>query len=304
MSAVFSRRNALALNWKKSPAVALLALLAVTAIWGGTFLVVQDSVARMPVMDFLAARFSLAALVMLALRPRCLKSLRRVDWLRGVGLGVMMGAGYIFQTYGLLYTSASVSGFMTGTFVVLTPLISWLLLRKPLGRNVIIAVVLATIGLALLSLKGWSVGTGEALTLGCALFFALHVVGLGEWSAGCDAYAFALVQIGTTAVISIIFALPGGLTLPPDGAVWGAVAITAVLATALAFVVQTWAQSLVPATRAAIVMTMEPVFAGVFGVLVGGNQLTGRIVAGAACVLIAMLLAETKHPPPEPRLES
>jgi drug/metabolite transporter (DMT)-like permease len=283
--------------------MALLALVGVTAIWGATFLVVQDSVARMPVMDFLAARFTLATLVMLALRPRCVKNLRRIDWLRGVGLGVMMGLGYIFQTFGLQHTSASVSGFMTGTFVVMTPLVSFVLLRKPLGRNVLIAVVLATIGLALLSLKGWSIGFGEALTLGCAFFFALHVVGLGEWSAGCDAYAFAMVQIGTTALISLVFAMPGGLTLPPDVGVWGAVAITAVLATALAFVVQTWAQSLVPATRAAIVMTMEPVFAGIFGVFVGGNQLTPRILAGAACVLVAMLIAETKNPPPEPRLE-
>ena len=273
-------------------------------MWGGTFLVVQDSVARMPVMDFLAARFTLATLVMLALCPLCVKTLKRIDWLRGVGLGILMGLGYIFQTYGLKYTSASISGFMTGTFVVLTPVMSWLLLRRKPGRNVIIAVVLATIGLALLSLKGWEIGLGEALTLGCALFFALHVVGLGEWSAGCDAYAFAMVQIGTTAVISLIWALPGGLTLPPDGAVWGAVALTAVLATALAFVVQTWAQSLVPATRAAIVMTMEPVFAGLFGVLIGGNQLTLRIIAGAAFVLVAMLLAESKRPPPEPRLES
>jgi drug/metabolite transporter (DMT)-like permease len=293
----------LPLNWKKSPLIALLALVGVTAIWGGTFLVVQDSVKRMPVMDFLAARFTVATLVMLAIRPHCVKNLRRIDWIRGVGLGVMMGLGYIFQTFGLQHTSASVSGFMTGTFVVLTPVVSWLLLRKRMGRNVVIAVVLATAGLALLSLKGWSVGLGEGLTLGCALFFALHVVGLGEWSAGCDAYAFAMVQIGTTAVISLFWALPGGLTLPPDAGVWGAVAVTAVLATALAFVVQTWAQSLVPATRAAIVMTMEPVFAGVFGVLVGGNQLTPRILAGAAFVLAAMLIAESKNPVPEPRLE-
>lgn len=292
------------LNWKKSPVIALLALVGVTAIWGGTFLVVQDSVARMPVMDFLAARFTVATLVMLAIRPRCLKGLDRKFWLRAVALGVVMGLGYIFQTFGLQHTSASVSGFMTGTFVVMTPLVSWALLRKPLGRSVVVAVVLATVGLALLSLHGWSIGPGESLTLGCALFFALHVVGLGEWSAHYDAYAFAMVQIGTTAVICLISSAPGGIALPPDAGVWGAVALTAVMATALAFVVQTWAQSLVSATRAAIVMTMEPVFAGIFGVLVGGNQLTPRILAGAALVLAAMLMAETRNPPPEPRLES
>jgi drug/metabolite transporter (DMT)-like permease len=277
-------------NWKSSPTVALVSLVGVTAVWGYTFLVVQDAVARMPVMDFLAWRFVVASVVMIVLRPTCLRNVTRLELLRGLGLGTVLGLGYIAQTYGLLYTSAANSGFITGMFVVLTPVMSWILLRRKTNRNTWMVVALAAVGLALLSLNGWSVGIGDLLTLGCAVFFAIHIVGLGEWSSQYEPYAFSLIQIGAVAVISLIAATPGGIALPPDPGVWEVVAITGVLATAVAFFVQTWAQSLVSATRAAVVMTMEPVFAGLFAVVVGGNRLTLRTLAGAACILAAMLI--------------
>ena len=281
-------------DWKTSPVLALTALIAVTAIWGSTFVIVQNAVLRMPVMDFLAVRFAVAALVMLALRPSCLKHITRRCLLHGVWLGIAMGLGYISQTFGLLSASAAVSGFITGMFVVLTPVIAWLVLRHKINRNTWIAVFLATFGLALLSLHGWSVGTGELLTLACAVFFAVHIVGLGEWSHLHETYGLTLIQISTVAVISLIASSPGGIMLPPDPEVWLAVGITAVLATAVAFLVQTWAQALVSPTRAAVVMTMEPVFAGIFAVALGGNQLTVRILIGAACVLAAMLIVQIK----------
>ena len=274
--------------------IASVALVGVTAVWGYTFLVVQDAVARMPVMDFLAWRFVVASVVMIALRPTCLRNVTRLELLRGVGLGTILGLGYIAQTYGLRYTSAAISGFITGMFVVLTPVMSWILLRRKTNRNTWMVVALATVGLALLSLNGWSVGIGELLTLGCAVFFAIHIVGLGEWSSQYDPYAFSLLQIGTVAVISLIAATPGGIAVPPDHGVWGVVGITGVLATAVAFFVQTWAQSLVSATRAAVVMTMEPVFAGLFAVVIGGNQLTLRTLGGAACILAAMFIINLK----------
>ena len=277
-------------NWKSSPTIASVALVGVTAVWGYTFLVVQDAIARMPVMDFLAWRFVLASVVMIALRPTCLRSVTRLQLLRGVGLGTILGLGYIAQTYGLRYTSAAISGFITGMFVVLTPVMSWILLRRKTNRSTWMVVALATVGLALLSLNGWSVGIGDLLTLGCAVFFAIHIVGLGEWSSQYEPYAFSLLQIGTVAVISLIAAIPGGIVMPPDLGVWEVVGITGVLATAVAFFVQTWAQSLVSATRAAVVMTMEPVFAGLFAVVIGGNQLTMRTLGGAACILAAMFI--------------
>ena len=279
---------------KFSPSFALAALLGITAIWGSTFLVVQDAVNRMPVMDFLAFRFSLAAAVMISLRPKSLCRISRDMLLKGITLGLALGAGYIFQTFGLLYTSASTSGFITGMLVVLTPVLAWVLLRRKTSPVIWFAVALAVAGLALISLREWGLGIGELLTLACALSFALHVVGLGEWSSRYDIYSFTVIQLGTVALASFFASLEGGLTFPPDGGVWSAVIVTAVLATSLAFLVQTWAQSLVSPARAAVVLTMEPVFAGFFGIVIGGDELTLRIGIGAACIIAAMLLAELK----------
>jgi drug/metabolite transporter (DMT)-like permease len=291
-------------NWKSSPTIALVALVAVTAVWGSTFLVVQDAIARMPVMDFLAWRFLVASVVMIVLRPTCLRNLTRRELLRGVGLGMVLGLGYIAQTYGLRYTSAAISGFITGMFVVLTPVMSWLLLRRKTSRSTWMVVALATVGLALLSLNGWSVGIGELLTLACAVFFAIHIVGLGEWSSQYKPYTFSLLQIGAVAVISLIAATPQGIAVPPDLRAWGVIGITGVLATALAFLVQTWAQSLMSATRAAVVMTMEPVFAGFFAVVIGGNRLTLRTLIGAACIVAAMLIINLKSGRSDSRLKT
>jgi drug/metabolite transporter (DMT)-like permease len=287
------------MNWKTSPAVALTALVGVTAVWGGTFLLVQNAVNRMPVMDFLAWRFLLAAAIMLAIRPKALGTLAPAGYWRGIALGFVLGLGYICQTFGLLWASAAVSGFITGMFVVLTPIMAWLILKRPTRPLTWLAVVIAAAGLALLSLHGWAVGKGEILTLGCAIFFAIHIVGLGEWSGRHDVYALTFLQLGTVGFVSLLAALPGGLSLPPDRGVWGTIALTAVLATALAFVIQTWAQSLVSATRAAVVMTMEPVFAGLFAVTFGGNQLETRTILGAICVLAAMFLVQWRSPRPD-----
>jgi drug/metabolite transporter (DMT)-like permease len=281
-------------NWKSSPGLAITALIAVTAVWGWTFLIVKDAIARMPVMDFLAVRFSLAAIVMFIIRPTSVRHLNRRGLWRGVILGVLLGLGYITQTFGLQWTSPAVSGFITGMAVVFTPVLAWLLVHHKINRNTWIGVGLAIIGLALLSLHGWSFGSGELLTLACALFVAFHIIGLGEWSSQHEVYSLALVQITTVAVISLLAAAPGGIALPPDGGVWGTIGITAVLATAFAFFTQTWAQSIISPTLTAVVLTMEPVFAGIFSVAFGGEQLTVRVIIGAVCVLVAMLIAQIK----------
>jgi drug/metabolite transporter (DMT)-like permease len=273
---------------------ASLALLGVTAIWGSTFVVVKDAIARMPVVDFLAWRFALATLAMLALRLGALRRVGRVAIRRGVLLGAALGAGYLLQTYGLTTTPPAVSGFVTGMFVVFTPLIAGVLLRRRVGALAWLGVGLATAGLALLSLHGLAVGRGELLTLGCAVAFAVQIVWLGEWSGSHDPGALAAVQLATVAVICLVGAglSRHGLAPPPDAGVWGALALTALAATALAFMVQTWAQSLLAPTRAAVIMTMEPVFAGVFGVWVAGERFGLRAGLGAVLVLGAMLLVE------------
>jgi len=272
--------------------IATATLVVVCVIWGSTFVVVKDAVQRMPVMDFLAWRFAIAAAAMAVLRPGAVRRLSPAARWHGVVLGSALAAGYVAQTFGLERTPATVSGFITGLFVVFTPLCSGLLLRRRVEGTAWFAVAVATGGLALLSLRGLSVGTGEAITLLCAVSFALHIVGLGEWSTPSDAYGLAVVQLSTVAVASIVISAPDTLSPPRDAGAWGAVLLTALGATAFGFWGQTWAQAHLAPTRAAVVMTMEPVFAGVFGVAIGGDHLGVRTVAGALLVLAAMYLVE------------
>jgi drug/metabolite transporter (DMT)-like permease len=154
------------------------------------------------------------------------------------------------------------------------------------------AVVLATCGLAVLSLRGLSIGLGEALTLGSAALYALHILGLGRWSTPVSATGLATVQASVIAGVTLVAALPGGLTLPGTGGQWSSLLYMALVAGAVALWAQTWAQSHLPATRAAIVMTMEPVFAALFAVLFGGESLTVRMVIGGGLVLVAMYVVE------------
>jgi drug/metabolite transporter (DMT)-like permease len=277
---------------RRTELAAAAALVAVTAVWGSTFVVVKDAVERMPVLDFLTWRFALAALAMVLLRPRAVARLGTRGRREGLWLGLALAVGYGTQTFGLQHTSASVSGFITGMFVVFTPLIAGLLLHRTVGSVAWIAVAVATAGLALLSLHGFRIGGGEALTVLTAIAFAAHIVGLGEWSAGRDPVGLAVVQLIVVVVVCGVPAVLGGITAPPDAGVWGALALTALAGTALAFLVQTWAQAHLAPTRAAVVLTMEPVFAGVFGVLVAGDSFGPRTAAGAVLVLAAMLLVE------------
>ncbi len=276
---------------RRSDSIAVLALVSMTAIWGSTFVVVKEAIARMPPADFLAVRFLLATMLMLLVRPGSVQALGRRGLKHGVLLGLALGSGYVAQTYGLQTTAVTVSGFVTGMFVVFTPLISAVLLRRQVPRVAWAGVALATTGLALLALHGFSVGTGEALTLLGAFAFGFHIVGLGEWSAQHDAYGLAVVQLGTVSVLCLAIASPGGVAMPPDLGVWAAVIGTAVFATALAFVVQTWAQAHLSPTRAAVILTMEPVFAMGFA-LVLGERPTPRTLVGAALVAAAMYLVE------------
>lgn len=274
------------------PTLATILLVGATAVWGSTFVVVKDAVSRMPVMDFLAWRFAIAAVAIAVARPRAVSRLNRRGKAIGVLLGLALGSGYVAQTVGLQHTSATISGFLTGLLVVFTPLCAAVALRRPPDRMTWLGVAMATAGLGAISLHGLSIGYGEAITLLCALFFALHILGLGEWSSSYDAAGLAVMQLSTVAVLSIVCAAPDSLAPPPDVKAWEAVVFTAIFATSVAFFIQTWSQAQLPPTRAAVVLTMEPVFAGIFGVTVGGDHLGPRIVIGGLLVLAAMYTVE------------
>jgi drug/metabolite transporter (DMT)-like permease len=274
--------------------LATVLLLIVTAAWGSTFFLIKDLVVTVPPTDFLAVRFTIAAVAMFALFHRQVRRLTPRDLRLGLVLGLLYGSAQVLQTMGLQHTDASISGFITGTYVVLTPVLGALLLRDRIPPMAWFAVLLATIGLAVLSLRGLAIGTGELQTLIAAAIYALHILALGRWSTSETAVGLATVQAAVIAAVCLLAALPGGITLPQGGGQWASMLYMALVAGAFALWAQTWAQAHVTATRAAITMAMEPVFAALFAVLFGGESLTGRMLVGGALVLVATYLVELR----------
>jgi len=275
-----------------------LGLLATTAVWGGAFLVMKDSLVRQDVYSFLASRFILAAAFMFIYKPKSLTGLSRKFVKRAILIGLLLCSGFIFQTFGLTQTTVSNTGFITGLYLVFTPLISWLLLKREIFKVQWLAVLVATIGLYFISFNGISVGIGEILVLISALLFAGQIVALGEWSDGENTYALTLIQILVSAVIFFALSLKDGFQLPPDNAVWSAVFYTAFFATFLGFLIQTKAQSVMSATVAGVLLAMETPFALFFGLYFDNDPITLRIISGGTLVLLAMALviwSDSKH---------
>ena len=280
------------MNERRTAVVATVALLAITACWGSTFFLTKDLLERVPVLDYLAVRFAVASVTLMVLFPRALGRLSPAARIRGVVLGLLYGVAQILQTAGLEHTAATVSGFVTGLYVVCTPLLAAPLLRQRIGGATWGAVVLAVAGLAVLTLRGVSMGYGEGLTFVAAVLYAGHIVGLGAWSTAQDAIGMAIVQLLAITVVCGLVTVPDGIVLPSTTADWTSVLYMSVFAAALALAGQTWAQAHLPPTRTAIIMSMEPVFAAFFAVLLGGEDLTGRMFVGGAMVLAAMLVVE------------
>jgi drug/metabolite transporter (DMT)-like permease len=274
---------------------ALAGLLTVAAAWGSSFPLTKALLDRMTPLNFLAVRFSLAAVLMVVVFFPALRKLSGQAIRRGLWLGFAYGVAQILQTVGLQYTPASVSGFITGTYVVLTPLCAALLLHSRIGPRVWWGAAIATAGLALLGLNGLSVGFGEALTLASALIYAVHIVGLSAWSQASEALGLATVQLAVTAAISVAVALihEGGITLPTTGFDWLAIVYMAVVSGAVAMIVQSWAQAHLAPSRAAITMSTEPAWAALFSIMFLAEPLTWRMAAGGGLMLAAMIVVES-----------
>src|SRR5690349_13806583 len=246
---------------RRTSLLATAVLLAITASWGSTFFLIHDLLDRVPVVDFLAVRFTIASVALLLLSPRAIGRLSPQRRRQAVVLGGLYGVAQILQTAGLAHTAASVSGFITGMYVVATPLFAALLLRTRIGAMTWLAVLLAVAGLGVLTLGdvsgGVGLGYGEALTFVAALIYALHIVGLGAWSESRDAIGMAIIQCIVIAAICSVAAAPGGIVLPDRSGDWVAVVYMALVAGAAALLGQTWAQAHLPPTRTAIIMSME-----------------------------------------------
>jgi drug/metabolite transporter (DMT)-like permease len=277
---------------RRTNVLATAVLLGITACWGSTFFLIHDLLDRMPAVDFLAVRFSIAAVLLLVVAPKAVLRLSPATRRQALVLGGLYGVAQILQTTGLAHTPASVSGFITGMYVVATPLFAAVLLHMRITRITWAAVALAAGGLGVLTLDGFSVGYGEALTLVAAMLYALHIVGLGAWSTARDALGMSILQVVVVAVICLVASAPHGIQLPDNGRDWLSVVYMAVFPAALALLGQTWAQAHLPPTRTAIVMSMEPVFAALFAVWFGGESATVRMVTGGLMVLTAMLIVE------------
>jgi drug/metabolite transporter (DMT)-like permease len=256
--------------------------------WGLAFVTMKDALGRQSVNSFLFYRFALAAVALIIVHPQIFKKLDRDIIKHGGITGLFLAAGFIFQTYGLDMTGAAVTGFITGLYVVATPLFEQFFGGQKLGRIVWVSIGIATTGLALLSLRGFSVGIGEILVLISALCYTGQIIGLSKWSEGRDVWAMTFMQIAVVTVVTGIAAVLEGFQSPPDSGVWGVIVFTAIVCTVTAFVVQTWSQAIIESTKAAVIMTMEVVFSALFAVTIGGEVLSTRTLIGGLLVVISM----------------
>lgn len=279
------------------------ALLAVSASWGLAFVIMKDPIEKQNVNSFLATRFVLAVLVMIAIRPKVLSQITREMLIKGFFAGLFLGSGYIFQTLGLKLVGAAITGFVTGLYVVATPLIAWIVLRHRITIYTWLCVAVATVGLALLSISGWQIGAGELLVLVSAIAFAAHIVALGQWSNGLDAYAMTVVQLATCAVLTGAISIGQGYKAPVNLSGWAVIVYTAIFSTAVAFVIQTWSQAHISPTKVAVILTMEVVFAALFALIFTDETLNLQKIIGGVLILISMLAIVVKSDP-EPSKES
>jgi len=296
--------SAAAVTPDRHTAGAELALVAVAAVWGLTFVMVQDAIALLPTMAFLGYRFASAGAIVALVFRRRLRSLGRAGWRAGVLMGLFLTAGYVFQTLGLEDTTASNAGFITGLMVVLTPVLGAVFLRQRVPALAWAAAGVSAVGLYLLSGAGDGLALrGDGLVLLCAFAFAAHILVTARGVADHDAGALLVVQLCVCGLVCLAIAvMAGDLELPRGATVWSALLITSLVASALGFFVQTYAQRHAPPARTALILTSEPVFAGLFGWLLAGERLSIVALLGAALILAAIVSMELlpRMRPPRP----
>ena len=284
--------------------VSELALVAIAAVWGLTFVMVQDAIRELPTMAFLAYRFIPAALIVAVIFHRKLRELPAAGWRAGLVMGVFLTGGYVFQTLGLEETTASNTGFITGLFVVLTPVLGAVFLRQRIPVIAWVAAGVAMLGLWLLSGGSGDFNLrGDGLVFLCAISLAAHILATAAAVRHYDVGALLAVQLGVVGLVSLAVAAVAGDLEPPEGAtVWSALVVTSLVASALGFFVQSFAQQHAPPARTALILASEPAFAGLFGWLLNDERLTATGWLGAAMIMAAILAVEIvpRFRPPRP----
>ena len=269
-------------------------LVFITLIWGSTFVVVKSALSSVGPFTFVAWRFTVATLVLLFLFRRRLQRLAVREARAGAVIGVWLALGYILQTIGLQYTTTGKAGFITGLSVVLVPALAALLLRQPPGLAATLGVVLATVGLGFLTLDAsLRPAPGDLWVLGCAVAFALHILSVSHFAPRYDPLRLTVVQIATVALLSLAaafaFEVPS-LRLPAP--TWGSIVFTALAATVLTLSLQNSVQPFTTPTHTALIFSLEPVFAALFGWWWAGEVLGPKELVGCALILAGMVVAE------------
>jgi len=279
-------------------------LVGIAAVWGLTFVMVQDAIELLPAMAFLAYRFLPAALLVAVVFHTQLRELSPAGWRAGLAMGGFLTAGYVLQTLGLEETSASNAGFITGLVVVITPLLGWAFLRDRLPAIAWVGAVVSVVGLYLLSGAGGDFTLrGDGLVLLCAVAFAGHILVTARGVRDHHVGALLVVQLGVCGLACLgIAAAAGDLEAPQGATVWSALIVTSLVASALGFFVQSYAQQHAPPARTALILASEPAFAGFFGYLLADDRLSAVSWLGAALILASIVAVELvpRLRPPRP----
>jgi drug/metabolite transporter (DMT)-like permease len=271
----------------------LLALIGVTAIWGVTFVQVQDAIALYPLFAFLAVRFAISTAVLAPFAWRSLRTMPRSGYAAGVGAGVLLAIAYGLQTAGLELTTVASTGFITGLYVVFTPLLALAFFGTRVSRALWAGVALAVVGLLLLNGVPGGSTLGNALVLGNAIFQAFQITAMERFAPRYDPRALTFLQMATAFVgFTIVAVALGELEVPRGATVWGALLVTGVFAGALGYLIATWVQARTTAARAALVFTLEAPFAALAGVLLANEILGWEGWVGCAVMMAGILVAE------------
>jgi drug/metabolite transporter (DMT)-like permease len=281
-----------------------LALIGICSVWGLTFVMVQDAIELLPTMAFLAYRFIPAALIVALVFWAGLRRLPAAGWHAGLVMGLFLCAGYIFQTLGLEETTASNTGFITGLFVVFTPVLGAIFLRDRLPPSAWIAAAVSLVGLYLLSGVGGDLDLrGDGLVLLAAIALSAHILATARAVRRYEVGPLLAVQLGVCGIVPLAIAAAGGeLETPRGGTVWSALIVTSLVASALGFFVQTFAQQHAPPARTALILASEPAFAGLFGWLLADDRLSATAWLGAGLIMAAIVAVEItpRFRPPRP----
>ena len=274
------------------PILATIALLIATALWGSSFAITQVVVTQMDLVSGMLFRSLIAVMILLLLKPKAIFELNPIDRKHSIFIGFFLGSGYLLQSWGLQYTTATASGFIAGMFVVFTPLVGALLFRERIRGLTWAAILVAVFGLAVMTLRGVGLGFGESITLVTAIMWSLQITFLSRWGRPEIAWAMTTMQMAVVAAMSFILSLILGTLQFPPSQLWDELVYLGAGAGALALLLQTWGQAQVSAVRAAIMFTLEPVWGAVFSVIIVADVITPPIAIGGGLIIFAMLISE------------